>query len=180
MLQLIHSFPDYIRAGDLVYSARAYGELRENDRYAGRLLFFPVGGGRVLVTGVETTQSNLFALTHWSSGLSATYLEGALARAIAAQPEVQLERELARLERAEAEALTEAVELESAANAARHEAEVIDRARAETREQMVEAVANAADRAAKVHDQAAEVARGVTDAARRQRKASGSSSSRKK
>jgi hypothetical protein len=137
MLQLVYRFPYHIRAGQSFYRIRAYGELRVDGRYSGRLLFFPVGGGRVLSTGVETTQSDAPALVYWASGLSGTYLEGALARALARQPEVRLEQQLAQLERAEAEAASEAVELESAAEAARREVTTIQQARKEMKQQLI-------------------------------------------
>jgi hypothetical protein len=137
MLQLVYRFSHHIRAGSSFYLVRVYGELREDGRYAGRLLFFPLRGGRVLSTGVETTQSDAPALVHWASALSGTYLEGALARAIARQPEVQLEQQLAQLERAEAEAASEAVELEDAADAARREVRSIQQARREVKQQLI-------------------------------------------
>lgn len=136
MLQLIHRFPHYIREEDSFYAVRVYGELRDDGRYAGRLLFFPVAGGRVLSTGVETTQSNPAALVYWASGLSGTYLEGALARAIARLPEVQLERQLAQLEIAEAEAVSEAVELERAADAAGRKVQSIQQAQRRLKKQL--------------------------------------------
>lgn len=134
MLQLIHRLPHYIRAEE--YTVRVYGELRDDGRYAGRLVFFPVAGGRVLSTGVETTQSDRAALVHWASALSGTYLEGALARAITRLPEVQLERQLAQLEIAESEAVREAIELEGAAAAAGRRVQSIHQAQRRVKRQL--------------------------------------------
>jgi len=50
-------------------------------RWDGWLEFEPLAGGPVLRTDRETTQPNRDAVAYWASGLSAVYLEGAMARA---------------------------------------------------------------------------------------------------
>jgi hypothetical protein len=55
------------------------------------------------------------ALDHWARGISLVYLEGAIERARALQPEARLERQLADIERLEFGAALEAEELERAA-----------------------------------------------------------------
>ena len=91
--------------------------------------FLPGRWGRAIATGRETTQSSLANLTHWASGLTPTYLEGALARALGLTPEAQMARELERLERLEASAEVRAETFERAAAAARSEASLAEAAR---------------------------------------------------
>ena len=50
-------------------------------RWDGWLEFEPLAGGPTLRTDRETTQPNRDAIAYWASGLSAVYLEGAMARA---------------------------------------------------------------------------------------------------
>ena len=83
MLQTIHRFSERVIFGSSTYAARVIGERQRDGRYTGRVAFLPVGHGPVLVTAVETTQSNVDALQHWAARLSPVYLDGALARAIA-------------------------------------------------------------------------------------------------
>jgi hypothetical protein len=45
-------------------------------------VFVPADGSPPLATSRETTQSSRQALTYWAGGLAATYLEGALKRAV--------------------------------------------------------------------------------------------------
>ncbi len=83
MARLVHTFtaPLTDPAG-MPHLVQAWGEQREDGLWEGRLLFLPVDGGISLVTGRETTQSNLDAIAYWANGLEAVYLEGALGRAV--------------------------------------------------------------------------------------------------
>jgi hypothetical protein len=65
----------------LLYIARSWGRLADDGLWEGWIEFTPVTGGEVLVTSRETEQPNLADLEYWASGLTVTYLEGALARA---------------------------------------------------------------------------------------------------
>jgi hypothetical protein len=95
------------------------------------------------------------------------YLQGALARGLALQPEAQLARELARLERIEASAEIRADALDRAATAARSQSRVAEAARERTEERLLETIAENAVIEADAHEQAAAESRTVAVAARR-------------
>ena len=132
MLELAHHFDEPVEADGVVYRARIYGSAEPDGRWAGWAVFFPPRGGRVIATARETTQSSLADLAYWSSGLTHTYLRGALERALALQPEEQLARELQRLARLEHAMEQEAQVLEAAASRARRQAEAAEAERART------------------------------------------------
>jgi len=69
------------------YSAQVCGLPRPDGMWEGWLAFFDAGG-RAWHTGRETVQPHRGALAYWASGLTPTYLDGALGRAVAAEPEV--------------------------------------------------------------------------------------------
>jgi hypothetical protein len=165
MLELIHEYPDTLRAGASRYRARAYGARDESGTWEGYVVFVPVGGGRVIATGRETTQSTLDALVKWSGTLSWVYLEGALERARERQPEVQLARRLAEIERIEAEARAEADALARAAESARQEAAAAQEDRRETERALAAAAAATAEASAAFHEQVAAQARSEARAA---------------
>jgi hypothetical protein len=87
MEELIHEFTSQVSDPDgHVYSGRAMGRPRSDGTWIGWLEFTPRGsGGSVRKTGMETTQPNRETLVYWATGLEPVYLEGALARAIAAR-----------------------------------------------------------------------------------------------
>src|SRR5687768_5601645 len=99
MLTIAHHFEVPLTLAAGTYRARVYGQQMADGRWSGSLVFVPVGGGRPIATERETTQSSLAALTHWATGLSEVYLQGALERGLALQPEAQLAKEIARLEK---------------------------------------------------------------------------------
>lgn len=151
MLVRILQYRDRIMSGRDVYRASAHGERQEDGRWSGYLEFTPILGGRSVMTPRETTQSSFDALEHWAGGISPVYLEGAIERALALEPEARLERQLADIERLEADAALEVEDLERAAAIARAEAELaaekrveIERALAEVREQIAEVEADEA------------------------------------
>jgi hypothetical protein len=147
----------------------------------GWLVFFPVGGGRVIATDRETTQPSLAALTYWASGLTPVYLEGALVRALSLQPELQLARELDELERLETTAAARAVTLETAAELARAESRLAGVARERTEDRFLGAVAATSEAEAAAHEQAAAAARKTAKAAEKaQRSRTRTKSSKKK
>jgi hypothetical protein len=65
----------------LSHGAVVLGKEREDGRWIGRIRFTPLDGSPVLETDRETTQPNRDDLAYWATGLTYTYLEGALARA---------------------------------------------------------------------------------------------------
>jgi hypothetical protein len=165
VLALAHHYDEPVTAGGITYRARVYSGAQPDGMWGGWIVFFPVDGGRVIATDRETTQSSLTHLAYWASGLTHMYLHGALERALALQPEEQLGRELARLERLEATADVRARTLDAAASAARGEADAMERARARTEERYLATVADAATIDAEAHEIAAEVAREQASAA---------------
>ena len=167
MLTIAHHFevPLTLAAGN--YRARVYGQQMADGRWSGSLVFVPVGGGRLIATERETTQSSLADLTHWATGLSEVYLEGALERGLALQPEAQLAKEIARLEQIEASAEIRADALDRAATAARTRARVAEAARERTEEQLLETIAENAEVEAEAHEQAAAESRTAARAAER-------------
>jgi hypothetical protein len=70
-------------SGDL-YWPRAVGGKAEDGLWDGWIEFVLDGDEEVVRTERETTQPNRFDLMYWAEGLSAVYLEGALARALTA------------------------------------------------------------------------------------------------
>jgi hypothetical protein len=69
------------------YVAKACGRPVEGgDRWEGWLEFVPDDDSPVLRTGEETIQPHREALLYWATGLSVTYLEGALERALEPSP----------------------------------------------------------------------------------------------
>jgi hypothetical protein len=167
MLDLAHHYEELLTSPKGTYRARVYGEQLDNGRWAGWLVFVPVGGGRLIATEHETTQATLADLAYWGSGLTEVYLQGALDRALALQPEAELARELERLEKLEASAETRADALESAAAAARIESRVAEAARERTEERLLETIADTAQIEAEAHEEAAAVSRSTAHAAER-------------
>lgn len=183
MLALAHHYDEPVSFGGVTYRCRVYGGADDEGRWGGWIVFFPMGGGRVIATDRETTQATLPDLSYWASGLTHTYLHGALERAVALQPEAQLARELVRLERMEETAELRAETLEAAAALARTESRLAEAEREQTEKRLLAAVANEAEADAEVHEKAAALAREqaqAADRALRTRKSKASSSSSKK
>jgi hypothetical protein len=65
----------------LSHIAIVQGEKREDGRWLGRIRFVPTDGSPALETDRETTQPDRDDLAYWASGLTYSYLEGALERA---------------------------------------------------------------------------------------------------
>jgi hypothetical protein len=64
------------------YRAQACGRPRDDGTWEGWLEFLPDDASEVVRSGRETTQPNLADLEYWATGLTPTYLEGALDRAL--------------------------------------------------------------------------------------------------
>jgi hypothetical protein len=159
MLELVSEFPEIVRPDSLGYRARVYGDREEDGSWGGYIVFVPIGGGRVISTGRETTQSTFEALEHWAGTLSWVYLDGALERALERQPEVQLSRRLSEVEHVEAAATAEAAALTRAAELARRDAEAARREREIAEQRLAGAVIEGAEAAAEMHEAAAQEAR---------------------
>jgi hypothetical protein len=76
MADMVHEFENPTGK----FLVRAYAEKRGNV-WIGWLEFRPIGGGKAIRTGEETSQPNKKAVQYWATGLEPVYLEGALERA---------------------------------------------------------------------------------------------------
>ena len=83
MAEILVEFTDPITSEDgSRYVARACGGEVENGRWHGWIEFVPTTGGDAIRSRRETTQPNRQDTMYWATGLTAVYLEGALARAL--------------------------------------------------------------------------------------------------
>ena len=73
--------PTRAKNGDLYYG-RVLGRPTSDGLWEGRLEFELAGSDEIVLTERETEQPNRADLMYWAQGLSATYLEGALERAL--------------------------------------------------------------------------------------------------
>ena len=71
------------------YEAIACGRERENGSWEGWIEFAPLDGSPRIRTERETTQPDYQNLLYWATGLTATYLDGALLRATRVPPVVE-------------------------------------------------------------------------------------------
>jgi len=79
---------------DRSYVPRACGRVMDDGRrWEGWIEFAPADDSPVLRTSQETVQPNREDLAYWATGLTATYLEGALERALQPPPAVPVETE---------------------------------------------------------------------------------------
>jgi hypothetical protein len=141
------------------YVARVYAATHSEGRWDGWFVFFPLRGGREVATDRETTQRSLAAVSYWASGISTTYLEGALRRARALLPEARLARRAQHAEREEELARAEAATYAEASAVARLEAHEAARRRREAEEQLMAERAVSARMAVELHERAAAAAR---------------------
>ena len=83
MAEVFVQFRDLVRSqDDQRFVAQACGAPNDQGLWEGWIEFVPIDGGTPLNTPRETTQPNRTDAEYWATGLTATYLEGALARAI--------------------------------------------------------------------------------------------------
>jgi hypothetical protein len=83
MAEVLVEFTETVLAHDgTPYSARACGGEARDGLWQGWIEFTPVGDGRTIRSGRETTQSTRQDTIYWATGLTAVYLEGALQRAL--------------------------------------------------------------------------------------------------
>jgi hypothetical protein len=165
VLALAHHYDEPVARAGITYRARVYTEVQTDGMWTAWIVFFPAGGGRVISTDRETTQSNLNAVRYWASGLTHTYLHGALDRALSLQPELRLARELDRLERLEESAELHAETHEAAAAEVRMESGVVADVRERAEERLLSTTARTAKADARAHETAAAAAREMAKAA---------------
>jgi hypothetical protein len=84
MPEVLRTFEELVVGDDgLPYRARACGRERPDGEWEGWIEFVPTdGAGPTLRTSRETTQASWSDLAYWASGLTAVYLDGALARTL--------------------------------------------------------------------------------------------------
>lgn len=85
MAVVVHVFDTPVYVDDVAYRAQVAG--RQVGRlWEGWIEFLALDGSDVRRTPRETTQPDWEALVYWAGGLSGTYLEGAMARALHPAP----------------------------------------------------------------------------------------------
>lgn len=83
MAEVLVQFSDPIVTSDgAAYVARACGNQMPDGLWQGWIEFLPVGEGKAIRSGRETTQPNRDDAVYWATGLTNVYLEGALDRAL--------------------------------------------------------------------------------------------------
>lgn len=90
MAEVIHVFGPAIVLNGVPYRAQVVGR-QAGHIWEGWIEFASQDGADIKRTPRETTQPNRDALEYWAGGLSGTYLEGALARAL--EPPLVVHRE---------------------------------------------------------------------------------------
>ncbi|HEV8310913.1 MAG TPA: hypothetical protein VGW35_24900 [Methylomirabilota bacterium] len=134
MIEFIHHYSSVIEsANGKRYVARVYADQQPAGLWEAWFVFFPLDGGGAVASDRETTQSKREDVLYWTGGITSTYLQGALRRALDRLPEARLLRHIAQAEleetykRAEADAYQaaaeEALARARAAEARRREAE---------------------------------------------------------
>jgi hypothetical protein len=82
MSQLLVEFSEPVHSDDgHLFRAQARGAATTDGLWEGWIEFIPLVGGVPLRSPRETTQPNKVDTEYWASGLTPTYLEGALDRA---------------------------------------------------------------------------------------------------
>jgi hypothetical protein len=173
MVHVVQQYSQVVVSQDAhKYVARVYASQYLDGRWDGWFVFFPLHGGRALATDRETTQSSLSAVAYWATGISTTYLAGALERARALLPEARLARRAQQAEREEELARAEAAAYVEAATAAQLEALEAKQRHREVEELLMAERIESARSAADLHERAAAAARAeVREAERRRRQA---------
>ena len=82
MAEVLRSFEEPIRHSSGIYYPRVVGRYADDKMWEGWLEFVPVDGGKVVVSAVESRQSERNHLEYWAQGLTAVYAEGSLDRAL--------------------------------------------------------------------------------------------------
>jgi hypothetical protein len=83
MSTMLETFESIVRDGEGdSYKIVLHGKSRPHDTWQGWLEFIRERDGQKFETAVETTQPNAEAVRYWATGLSDTFLDGALRRAL--------------------------------------------------------------------------------------------------
>lgn len=83
MAEILVVLPDVLAAENKqTYTAQAVGAETPLGPWEAWIEFVPLDGGPPATSPRETTQPNRVAAVYWATGLTAVYLEGALARAL--------------------------------------------------------------------------------------------------
>jgi len=83
MAEVLTQFPEIVLGTDKVaYRAQACGAATRQGIWEGWVEFMPIAGGAAIRSPRETTQPNRVDAEYWATGLTRTYLEGALDRAL--------------------------------------------------------------------------------------------------
>jgi hypothetical protein len=83
MAEVLARFAEPLTTTDGVqYLAQACGAPNTDGLWEGWIEFAPIGKGEAIRSARETTQPNRTDAEYWATGLTATYLEGALDRAL--------------------------------------------------------------------------------------------------
>jgi hypothetical protein len=83
MAELLVEYSDVVvTSGTRRYMARACGGEQPSGQWHGWLEFIDIESGEAVRSKRETTQPNRDDTVYWATGLTAVYLEGALARAL--------------------------------------------------------------------------------------------------
>jgi len=83
MAELLAQFAEHVFSADRKpYRAQAVGRAMPDGMWEAWVEFFPIADGTPVRSPRETTQSNRDEAAYWASGLTTTYLEGSLARAL--------------------------------------------------------------------------------------------------
>ena len=83
MERLLQQFEQAIRdTTGASYRVYLHGRSRPANTWQGWLVFERLSDGQRFATDVETTQPNAEAIVYWATGLSGTYFDGALSRAL--------------------------------------------------------------------------------------------------
>lgn len=97
MAELISHLPSrVIDSEGREFYVSVVGTPRIDGEWEGWLEYVPLDESDVLVTPVETTQSNRATLERWAAALTDTYVQGAFQRAVTATPDVLDSRVVAR------------------------------------------------------------------------------------
>jgi hypothetical protein len=122
MLTLVHHYSSMVSTGLDSYRPRVYAADRPDGTWDAWIVFFRVGGGRVIATDRQHTAISLAELSVWSAALTYADLDRALQRALELEPLAELEEQLAHLQRLESEAEAEAADFQLVADSAKADA----------------------------------------------------------
>jgi hypothetical protein len=140
MLTLVHRYSWVVSTGLDTYRPRVYAEQRPDDAWDAWIVFFRVGGGRVIATDRVQTANSLAELGVWSAAMADVDLDRALQRALELEPLAELEEQLAHLQHLESEAEADAAKFQLAADFAQADAADARKKRESTEKKLEEGI----------------------------------------